>query len=132
MLSWRRERKQGESRESGDVDATAAAEPVADPSPDAPLNPRARLGEMLVQEGVISQGQLEEALKLQKEQGGFLGNTLVSLRHIDQNTLVSFLVKQCKIPHISLLDYGVNEDLFKLVPKELCLEHLCIPIDQLG
>ncbi len=132
MLSWRKERKQGESRESEAVDDNAAAKPAAEPSLDAPVNPRARLGEMLVQEGVITQSQLDEALTLQQDQGGFLGNTLVSLRYIDQNTLVSFLVKQCKIPHISLLDYGVNEDLFKLVPKELCLEHLCIPIDQLG
>jgi len=123
MLDSRKERDQG-----GSVGEIAAVKPLL----DGLVNPRARLGEMLVQEGVVTNGQLEEALKLQKDQGGFLGNALVSLRYIDQNTLVSFLVKQCKIPHISLLDYNVDDELFRLIPKELCLKHLCIPIDQLG
>ena len=87
---------------------------------------------MLVQEGVISQGQLGEALKRQAEAGGFIGQILVEMNYINQSTLVSFLVKQCKIPHISLVDYVVSEDLFKLVPKDLCLKHHLLPIDKLG
>ena len=130
MLSRRKERNKKGAGDSAAIDNAAAQ--AAEPSPDGIVNPRARLGEMLVQEGVVTQGQLDEALTLQQEQGGFLGNTLVSLRYLDQSTLMSFLVKQAKIPHISLLDYGVNEDLFEIVPKDLCLKHLCIPIDRLG
>jgi hypothetical protein len=120
MLSSRKERQPQET----DARMAGAAANGA--------NPRARLGEMLVSEGVITQGQLDEALKTQKDHGGFLGNILVSMQYIDQSTLMSFLVKQCKIPHISLLDYKVDDHLFELISKDLCKEHLCIPIDRLG
>jgi len=91
-----------------------------------------RLGELLVQEGVITAQQLNEALVKQRETHSFIGQTLVEMGYLNQSTLVSFLVKQCKIPHISLLDYNIGEDLFKLVSKELCLEHRLLPIDKLG
>lgn len=128
MLKRRKDRKKGGSAkpEAADVSSSDA------PAKEETLNARAQLGEMLVQEGIVSEGQLNEALKYQQDKGGFLGNALIALKLIDQNALVSFLVKQCKIPHISLLDYGVNEDLFQLVPKELCLKHLILPIDRLG
>jgi chromosomal replication initiator protein DnaA len=87
---------------------------------------------MLVSEGVVSAGQLGEALKAQRENGKFLGQVLVEMNFITQSTLVSFLVKQCKIPHISLADYVVSDELFQLVPKELCLKYNLLPIDKLG
>jgi chromosomal replication initiator protein DnaA len=94
--------------------------------------PRGTLGAILVEEGIITQGQLTEALRQKEERGGFLGKILVELKYIDQNTLVSFLVKQCKIPHISLVDYEITGDLFKYVPEETCAEYHLLPIDKLG
>ncbi len=105
---------------------------VTGPPPSRPRVNAGRLGEILVKEGVVTPGQLEEALQQQSGNGRFLGQVLVELGFITQATLVSFLVKQCKIPHISLVDYVVSEDLFKLVPKELCLKHNLLPIDKLG
>lgn len=132
MLNWRKDKAD---------ENPAAKQGEAPPSP-ASADPRetagggmvtsGRLGEMLVLENVISAGQLEEGLKKQRETGRFLGQVLVELSFITQATLVSFLVKQCKIPHISLVDYEVSEELFQLVPKELCLRYNLLPIDKLG
>ncbi len=91
-----------------------------------------RLGDMLVDEGVITEEQLQEALAARKEQRGFLGQILVDSGYIDQDTLVEFLVKQCKIPHIHLRDYDVGRDLLKLIPEDLCIKHALLPIDKLG
>ncbi|MBI4558061.1 MAG: ATP-binding protein [Candidatus Hydrogenedentes bacterium] len=91
-----------------------------------------RLGDMLVREGVISAAQLREALVLQKEKGGFLGQRLIELGYLKQPTLISYLVKQCKIPRLSLLDYEVKPELFQRVSKEACLKYFLLPIDQLG
>lgn len=100
---------------------------------DTPLkSPSKRLGTILVEEGVISEGQLKEALKAQEEQGGFLGKVLLDMSFIKENVLIELLVKQCKIPHISLLDYQVNEKMFTYVPTDVCLEHGLLPIDKLG
>lgn len=108
---------------------------IGDPTAVAALSrgsSRGKLGEMLVQEGVISPAQLEEALRKQQASGGFLGQLLVDLGYLDQNQLVSFLVKQCKIPHISLIDYQISPELFSLVPQEVCLRYSLVPIDKLG
>ncbi len=95
-------------------------------------SPNKRLGAMLVEEGIISEGQLTEALGAQKESRGFLGSVLVDLGFLKEHLLINFLVKQCKIPHISLIDYSINDDLMQLVPREICIENSLIPIDKLG
>lgn len=91
-----------------------------------------RLGDMLVREGIITVQQLEKALLQKKEKKGFLGQALVELGFLEQNTLISFLVKQCKIPHLSLLDYDINESVVRLLSEETCLRHRVLPIDKLG
>ena len=45
---------------------------------------RLRLGDLLVQEGIISDGQLQQALADQKQSGRKLGATLVALGHLSE------------------------------------------------
>lgn len=91
-----------------------------------------RLGTILLEEGVITEGQLHEALAKKSEEGGFLGKTLVEMGFLQESVLITFLVKQCKIPHISLMDYELSKELIEVVPKEICLEYHLLPIDKLG
>ncbi len=102
------------------------------PGVDSLTPNRRRLGDILLEEGIITPKQLEEALERQKETGAFLGQTLVELGHIQQDVLLTFLVKQCRIPHINLLDYHIAEDILSLMPAETCFEHGVLPIDRLG
>lgn len=103
------------------------------PDADAPLqNPSAKLGEILLQEKLISEEHLDEGLAKQAEEGGFLGQKLVELKHLDQQTLTLLLVKQCKIPHLNLLDYQIDREVVKLIPKDLCLKHKILPVDKMG
>lgn len=95
-------------------------------------HPSRRLGTILLEEGVITEGQLQEALEAQKQEGGFLGKILVEMGYVSESVLITFLVKQCKIPHIGLMDYEIGQDLIELVPKETCLKHHLLPIDKLG
>lgn len=102
-------------------------------APDPEIqNPCKRLGEILLEEKVITEGQLGEALKKQKLEGGFLGKVLVELGYIAEPVLVNFLVKQFKIPHINLMDYEVSDELVQMLPKEICLKYSLLPIDKLG
>ncbi len=100
---------------------------------DKPLKkPAARLGEILVETSAITQDQLEEALVVQKLEGGFLGQKLIELGYLDQQTLTLLLVKQCKIPHLNLLDYQIDPKVVDLIPEELCLKHKILPVDKMG
>jgi len=91
-----------------------------------------RLGDMLVEEGVVSESNLQEAIEIQRSRGGFLGKLLVELGYTTQDDVVSCLVKQCKIPHLNLQDYDIDTNVFQLVSEEVCREHNLVPIDKLG
>lgn len=143
MLGWRKEgRKDAEAPPaastgagSGAAHSDAGDHSEANPAAAAGSSPLSRgklLGDMLFEEGRITHGQLEEALAKKDKDGTFVGKALVDLGYIDQKTLLSFLVKQCKIPHISLLDYEINGSLLKLIPQDVCLKHHLLPIDKLG
>lgn len=91
-----------------------------------------RLGDILVQHRFITQEQLEEALRLQGENGAFIGQVLVELGAMAETDLSGFLSKYCKVPYMSLLDYLVDESMLQYIPKEICLKYRVLPIDKLG
>ena len=91
-----------------------------------------RLGDLLQDEGLVSEPELLEAMAIQTSEGGFLGQILVCLGYVTQEAVASCVVKQCKIPHLSLMDYDVGPDVLGLVPREICEQHNLIPIDKLG
>lgn len=117
----------------GEKGAAKTPKGVARPDGGQPLrNPGGKLGQILVDEGVITEPQLQEALQLRDEQGGFLGQALCELEFIDQGTLTSFLVKQCKIPHLNLLEYELSDKAREYFPEALCAKHRVLPIDKIG
>ncbi|MBI3118619.1 MAG: ATP-binding protein [Candidatus Hydrogenedentes bacterium] len=91
-----------------------------------------RLGDLLLEGRVITPEQLDVAIRLQKERGGFLGQVLVQEGFVTQNQVASCLVKQCKIPHLSLMDYDISNEVLLLIPEEVCLKYRLLPIDKLG
>jgi len=136
MLGFKREKKQRPEEEGGDLTTSSgdvipgAAGHVS--SSLAGRSPAKRLGEILIEQGLIGLPQLEEALAKQQAEGGFIGEILVRLGFVKQDDIVSCLVKQCKIPHLNLLDYEVTKEVLQIIPKELCLKHNLLPIDKLG
>ena len=66
-----------------------------------------KLGERLVEANLVTEAQIEEALALQKREGGRLGSKLVKLGYIAEEKMISFLTGQAAISHmkpISLSD----------------------------
>ncbi len=93
---------------------------------------RKRLGELLLDEGIISKEQLQQALEQQRKDDGFIGQILVEQKVLSQDTLTNYLVKQCKIPHLNLLDYEIDDQALAQIPEALCLKYYVLPIDKLG
>ncbi len=91
-----------------------------------------RLGELLVEEKLITLEQLAEALKIQAEEGGFLGKILVEKGFVKQDAITNCLSKQCKVPHINLVEYDISPEVVNLVPEEVCKKRFLLPIDKLG
>ncbi|MFA4984102.1 MAG: GspE/PulE family protein [Candidatus Omnitrophota bacterium] len=92
-----------------------------------------RLGESLLKEGVITQQQLEQAIKLQKQEGGRLGEILIRLGMIKEEQLVIALGKQLNIPYFSLgsdLNPAAEQNLIELVPKEFAIRNTVLPLSR--
>jgi chromosomal replication initiator protein DnaA len=91
-----------------------------------------RLGDFLLDQNIITQAQLDEAVRIQKAEGGFIGQILVRLNYTTQEQVASCLVKQCKIPHLNLLDYDIDVSMLALIPEQVCQQYNLLPIDKLG
>ena len=94
--------------------------------------PKARIGDMLIAAGLISQEQLVEALRLQKEEGGKTVENLIALEYLDPHDFVNFLSRQPGVASINLLNYTIPKDVIELVPAAFALKHEILPIDKLG
>ncbi|MEH6470162.1 MAG: GspE/PulE family protein [Halopseudomonas sp.] len=68
-----------------------------------------RIGDLLVQNGVITEPQLMEALGKQKQTGQKLGRTLVALGMVTENRFIEFLSQQLDIPAVELTHYEFNQ-----------------------
>ncbi|MEZ4366291.1 MAG: hypothetical protein R2939_08370 [Kofleriaceae bacterium] len=91
---------------------------------------RKRLGEMLIEAGVIDEPSLRAALAEQKRWGGTLGRALVELRLIDENTLVATLSAQLNFPSVDLDAIQIPDAVVALVPGDLCEHHSIVPFAQ--
>ena len=91
-----------------------------------------RLGEMLIKAGLITQDQLEEALQLQKTNGGKLGYNLVRLGHVKEEDITSLLSEQYGVPAIHLEHFEIDESILKHIPADVAQKYLVIPIERTG
>ncbi len=76
-----------------------------------------RLGDLLVENKIISQAQLDEALVDQKKSGRKLGQILVENGYMREDALLSFLSQQLNVPFVELAHYKFEPQVVKLVPE---------------
>lgn len=78
---------------------------------------RKRLGDLLVEEGIITEQQVEQALAAQKSTGRKLGAALIELGFLTEHQMLSFLSQQLDIPLIDLSRADVDVDAVQLLPE---------------
>lgn len=88
-----------------------------------------KIGEILMGDGLLSKAQLEEALVLQRERGGLLGQILVEKKFVDEDTLIGILGKQFKIPYIPLKNYSINPDMSGMLSADFCHRNTVVAFD---
>jgi type IV pilus assembly protein PilB len=91
-----------------------------------------RIGALLISEGLISSEQLAQALQEQRSSGGRLGYTLVKLGIVEELTLTRLLARQYKIPAVDLTKSDIDPALVRLVPAEIAIQHLVLPLKREG
>ncbi len=91
-----------------------------------------RIGELLVDAGLIHKDQLQEGLNTQAAKGGKIVETLIALGYLDAEAFVGFLARQPGVASIDLSKYDIPRELIDLIPREMAVEHEIFPIDKLG
>ncbi|RYV03455.1 MSHA biogenesis protein MshE [Shewanella sp. OPT22] len=76
-----------------------------------------RLGDLLVENGIISEEQLMEALAEQRNSGKKLGKTLTDLRHISEEQLLTFLSQQLNLPFLDISRRPISAEVVALLPE---------------
>ncbi len=74
-----------------------------------------RIGEMLIDNGLITQDQLQTALSTQKKTGHKLGDTMIELGFVTSQRLLDCLARQLHIPYIDLQHYKYNPETVRLL-----------------
>lgn len=88
---------------------------------------RKRLGDILIEQGLLTEEDLQLTLKEKKEDQK-LGDALLSRALITEQQLIETLEVQLNIPHVTLFRYPFDPKLFNVVPKEFAKRNLLVPL----
>lgn len=88
---------------------------------------RKRLGDILVEHGLLTQDDLNEALQTKTAEQR-IGDALLQRGLITEQQLIETLEVQLGIPHVSLFRYPFDKNLFNMVPKEMAKRNQLVPL----
>jgi type IV pilus assembly protein PilB len=91
-----------------------------------------RLGELLTKASLITQDQLKEALRVQKETGGKLGETLIKLGFVSEEDITECLSQQFGVPSINLQHFEIDAGVIKLIPADVARKYNILPVNKTG
>jgi twitching motility protein PilT len=98
-------------------------------APDKPRDTASLpLGKAMVQGGLITEEQLETALKVQAEKKGKIGSILVELGYISDEHLLRFLATQLDVETANLLNISIGNSVMSLIPSRIMLKYRVLPI----
>ncbi len=87
-----------------------------------------RIGEILLEKGLITEDQLRQALKIQEMTGKKLGSILVELKYLRTRNLGQILANIYKVPSIDLGNYCIKVEMARILPKEYCYQKHIVPL----
>ena len=81
--------------------------------------PKLRIGDLLLQSGLISESHLQQALAEQKSSGKKLGRVLIDLHLVHEDDLLGLLAHQLRIPFLDLNTYPLRTEVARQLPEAL-------------
>lgn len=88
-----------------------------------------RLGDLLVSQQVITEAQLEIALKEQRTSGRKLGYVLVDLGFVTEQRLLEFLAQQLNVPLVDVSERRLDSKVARLLPEVQARRHRALVIE---
>lgn len=111
---------------------TPSVQETKEPTKDSSSPPPKKIGELLIEEGYITEEQLIEALAESKKRGMPLGSTLYSLGFITLNQLKETLQKQQGYDTVDAEQLKIQEKVINILPEDFIRANKVIPISTNG
>ncbi|MDX1952984.1 MAG: ATPase, T2SS/T4P/T4SS family [Verrucomicrobiota bacterium] len=90
-----------------------------------------RIADALVEDGLLSQKQVEELLAQQKKEGTRLLKLLMEKSYISETDMVVSMGRVLGTPPVNLARIGIPQDIASLLPKEIALNHKVLPVSRI-
>ncbi|HSP93398.1 MAG TPA: ATPase, T2SS/T4P/T4SS family, partial [Thermoanaerobaculia bacterium] len=91
-----------------------------------------KLGDLLLKAKLITQDQLDAALKSQREEGGKIGEALVRVGAVTENDITETLSQQFGVPSIDLASFEIDPAVVKIVPADVARKYGVLPVNKTG
>lgn len=92
------------------------------------MKQRKRIGELMVEVGLITPAQLQHALAVQAKHKGRLGDVLLSEGLITEEQLIEVLDYQLGIPHVQLYRHHIEQEIIDLISQRLAEQYRVLPL----
>ncbi len=112
--------------------ATAASANPAEHRPQPGRPEKLRLGDVLVQQRLISQEQLQQTLELQQQTGRKVGRLLIESGVITEELLADALARQLRVPFVNLKTFPFRADVVKLLPESAARRFKALVLEDKG
>ncbi len=92
------------------------------------LDHKKRIGDILLEQGLITNEQLAQGLAEQRKSGLQLGKCLTKLGFISEIKLLDILSAQLDIQHVVLENFSFSPELIRIIPEEMARKYKVIPL----
>ena len=93
---------------------------------------RKKLGEILVDEGLLKVDQFQEALRRQRSTGETFTGALVAMGFLGEVDVARGIVKHLGLPYIDASKYRLEKECVQAVPAELMWQNEFVALDKIG
>jgi type IV pilus assembly protein PilB len=97
-----------------------------------PHGPKKLIGQILLEKGLITQEQLDEALRVQKNTTEQIGRILTDLGYVTERDVLRAYAEQLGIPFLELNEVSIDQDIAKAIPQSVVQRYNAVPIKRTG
>ena len=90
-----------------------------------------RIADALVEDGLLSQSQVEELLEQQKKEGARLAKLIVEKSYVSEQDLAVSMGRVLNVPPINIARLNVSPEVVELLPRDTAHSHKVIPVSRL-
>jgi hypothetical protein len=91
-----------------------------------------KIGELLIERNIITEGQLQQALEKQRLYGGYVSQHLIALKFATEYDIAICLSNQYHLAYLPLKNYLIPREILKKIPVKWIKIYKLIPVDEVG